>query len=218
MLSNPLLGWVLPLAALATAAPEPLSLPEISIALTPYAPSTAICPTTPLVRPASSGVSSSEQAYIKQRKAHADIALASWLSKSGLKFPKPKKYPTIGLTSSGGGYRALLCGAGVHQAFDARDSNVSTSGLYQAITYEAGLSGGSWLLSSIAANDWPSITSLVDDLWGPAFQDSLFLPDGALAALAVTEVTADILAKQAAGFSPTLTGMSLHYLSTLIKH
>jgi len=74
------------------------------------------------------------------------------------------------------------------------------------MTYEAGLSGGSWLLSSIAANDWPTVSSLIDGLWTEAFQDSLFLPDGALAALALTEITTDIVAKQEAGFPPTLTG------------
>jgi lysophospholipase len=161
-------------------------------------------------------VSTLEQAYIKQRKTKADAALATWLSKSGLKFVKPKAYPTIGLTSSGGGYRALLCGAGVHQAFDARDSNVSTSGLYQALTYEAGLSGGSWLLSSIAANNWPTISSLVDGLWAEAFEDSLLLPSRALAATAITAVTADIVAKQAAGFPPTLTGRAPLRMSTTI--
>jgi hypothetical protein len=36
----------------------------------------------------------------------------------------------IALTTSGGGYRSLLTGAGVIQGLDARDSNVSTSGLF----------------------------------------------------------------------------------------
>lgn len=215
MLSSTLLN-LLVLTSASTSA-SPISVPSFLsplitalnplTTLSPYAPSSsATCPTTALVRPASSGVGSAEAAYIKQRKSKADIALASWLSKSGLKFHKPKTYPTLGMTSSGGGYRALLCGAGVHQAFDGRDSNVSTSGLYQAMTYEAGLSGGSWLLSSIAANDWPTVSSLIDGLWAEAFQDSLFLPDGALAALALAEITKDIVAKQEAGFPPTLTG------------
>lgn len=76
------------------------------------------------------------------------------------------------------------------------------------IAYEAGLSGRSWLLSSIAANDWPTISSLIDGLWAEAFQDSLLLPDGALAALTMIAVTADIVAKEAAGFPPKLTGKS----------
>ena len=113
--------------------------------------------------------------------------------------------PTVGLTTSGGGYRSLLEGAGVVQGLDSRDSNGSTSGVYQGLTYHAGLSGGSWLLSSIAGNNYPTITSLRTGLWEQAFQNSLLVPDGALSETALAAVTADILAKDAAGFQPTLT-------------
>lgn len=106
--------------------------------LTPYQPTTTSCPKTQLVRPAS-GQGSQEADYISSRKTKADVALAAWLSKQG-SFSNDSQ-PTVGLTSSGGGYRALLEAAGVHQAFDARDSNSSVSGLYQALTYESGLSG-----------------------------------------------------------------------------
>jgi lysophospholipase len=49
--------------------------------------------------------------------------------------------PALGMTSSGGGYRALLEGSGVVQGFDGRDSTSNVNGLYQALTYESGLSG-----------------------------------------------------------------------------
>jgi len=104
--------------------------------------------------------------------------------------------------------RSLLCGAGVIQALDARDSNLSTSGLYQAMTYQGGLSGGAWLLSSLAANNWPTVSSLKTGLWEQAFEDSLLLPDNLFASTAYQEVADDLLAKQAAGFPPTLTGES----------
>ena len=61
--------------------------------------------------------------------------------------------PNIGIALSGGGYRALLNGAGAIQAFDSREDNGTASGhlggLLQASTYVAGLSGGSWLTGSI---------------------------------------------------------------------
>lgn len=174
-----------------------LSLPSL------YAPISAACPDTPLVRPAD-GLSASESAYLSTRKPRAEAALKSWLEKTDSAFDT-SKLPTVALTSSGGGYRALLSGAGVIQGFDARDSNVSTSGILQAMQFHAGLSGGAWLLSSFAGNNYPTITSLKNGLWKQAFQDSLLDPSYLLAAAAYIAVTDDILAKQHAGFPPTLT-------------
>ena len=112
----------------------------------------------------------------------------------------------VGLTTSGGGYRSLLVGAGVIQGFDARDSDTGVSGVFQGLTYEAGLSGGAWLLSSFAANDWPTISSLQTGLWEQAFFESLLVPGLLLGAgPAYAQVVADIVAKEAAGFPPTLT-------------
>ena len=178
-----------------------LSLPQVLPS--GYAPITAACPTTPLVRPAT-GLSSSESSYLAARKTEAAAGLAAWLLKTNASFGT-NNLPTVALTSSGGGYRALLSGAGVIQGFDARDSNVGTSGVYQGLTYHTGLSGGAWLLSSFAGNNYPTISSLKNDLWKQAFQDSLLDPNYLLAAAAYGEVTNDILAKQAAGFAPTLT-------------
>jgi lysophospholipase len=111
----------------------------------------------------------------------------------------------VALTTSGGGYRSLLSGAGVIQGLDSRDSDVSTSGLYQALTYQAGLSGGSWLLSSMAGNNYPTITYLKEILWKQAFQDSLADPAFLLVAIAYAEIIADVFGKEAAGYRTTLT-------------
>jgi len=173
------------------------------LAPSPYAPSVAICPLTPLVRIADS-ISSNEASYIKSRKNNADTALAAWLTKTNADFGTDN-LPIVGLTSSGGGYRALLNGAGVIQAFDLRDSNDSVAGLYQALTYQAGLSGGAWLLSSMSGNNWPTVSCLQMDLWETAFQDSALDPGQLTAGLAYKAVTNDISAKAAAGFEPTLT-------------
>jgi lysophospholipase len=93
-----------------------------------YAPRKANCPSTPLVRPAN-GLSSEEAAYRTNREVNTQADLKAWLQKTNAAF-NTSNLPTVGLTTSGGGYRSLLIGAGVIQGLDARDSNVSTSGLF----------------------------------------------------------------------------------------
>lgn len=166
-------------------APAPVAQPTDSeiggvlserLALTPYAPVTASCPASPLVRPANS-LSSGESNYVSHRNTKARKALYAWLGSQG-HYGTYGTSPSavVGFTSSGGGYRSLLTSAGVVQGFDARDSNTSVSGVYQGLTYQAGLSGGGWFLSSLAANNWPTVTSLKTGLWEQAFQNSLLLP------------------------------------------
>ncbi|KAH9820428.1 Lysophospholipase, catalytic domain [Teratosphaeria destructans] len=73
--------------------------------------------------------------------------------------------PNIGIAVSGGGYRAMLNGAGVLEAFDNRTVNATNTGqlggLLQAATYLAGLSGGSWLVGSLYANNFTSIDQIL---------------------------------------------------------
>ena len=76
--------------------------------------------------------------------------------------------PTIGLAFSGGGYRAMLAGAGELLALDSRATNPSVlSGILQSSNYIAGLSGGSWLVGSLASNDLIPVDQLLreDKLW-----------------------------------------------------
>jgi len=174
----------------------------ISRGLATYAPISTSCPSTSLIRIAD-GLSDDEQAYRTARKAKADVALADWLLKTSCGFDTSGELPTVALTSSGGGFRALLAGAGVIQAFDGRDSNVSTSGLYQGLTYHSALSGGSWLLSSIIANDFATISSLME-IWKPNFANGLFTPEGSNATAVFADIDADIALKQAAGFKGTV--------------
>ena len=73
-------------------------------------------------------------------------------------------YPRLGIATSGGGYRAAAFGAGVLNALDGRNASAvaaGTGGLLQAATYLAGLSGGSWLVTSLAQSDFPTIPDLV---------------------------------------------------------
>ncbi|KAG0680622.1 Lysophospholipase 1 [Pichia californica] len=70
----------------------------------------------------------------------------------------------VGLSFSGGGFRALFTGAGEIMALDSRTTyNSSLKGLLDSSTYIAGLSGGSILLSTLAFNNWTSVENLIDD-------------------------------------------------------
>lgn len=173
----------------------------ISRGFSSYAPVPTTCPSSSLVRIAT-GLSDNEEAYRVARKAKADVALAAWLDKTNPGFDTNCGLPTVALTSSGGGYRSLLIGAGLIQALDGRDSNVSTSGLYQGLTYHSALSGGSWLLSSFIASDDSTISSLVET-WKPAFANGLFDPEGSNSSAVFASINVDIAAKKAAGFKGT---------------
>lgn len=195
------------LHALTSAAPAPAQLEERQLAtllVDPYAPIPTTCPSTPLIRPATS-INSNEASYVSARKTNANTALASWLKRQG-SF-NTSSLPTVGFASSGGGLRALLETAGVVQGFDIRDSNLNTSGVYQGLTYESGLSGGAWFLSSLAGNNWPTVSYLKTTLWEQAFQNTLLVPANLLSTSGLTEyaaVTTDIAAKQAAGYDVTI--------------
>lgn len=180
-------------------------------ALSGYAPIPAPCPNTPLVRTAS-GLSAPESAYIATRSPIASAALGIWLQKVNSTF-STANLPIVALTTSGGGLRSLLVGAGVLQAFDARDSSTGVSGLYQGLTYQTGLSGGGWLLSSFAGNNYPTISSLQTNLWTTAFQNTLLDPANLAVGAAYAQITADVEAKNAAGFPPTIVDVYGRLLS-----
>lgn len=72
--------------------------------------------------------------------------------------------PRIALAFSGGGYRAMINAAGQISGLDNRTDGAFDHGLpiLQAASYVAGLSGGSWFLSTLAFNNWTSVQSIVD--------------------------------------------------------
>lgn len=87
--------------------------------------------------------------------------------------------PNIGIAASGGGYRALMNGAGALSAFDNRTQNSTNpghlGGLLQSATYLSGLSGGGWLVGSIFMNNFSTVPELQYDEEGTVwnFQDSI---------------------------------------------
>ncbi len=146
----------------------------------------------------------------------AEASLRAWLTGIGLNtndYNANIILPRIALATSGGGFRALLTGAGVIQAFDGREQTTRTlfSGLLQGITYQTGTSGGAWLLSSFAANNYPTISSLRDSLWIQRFQ---FYPNSNPAQPNYTRIlTAQIAGKKEAGFKVTTADVWGRYLA-----
>jgi lysophospholipase len=78
----------------------------------------------------------------------------------------PEALPNIGLAFSGGGYRAMLCGAGQLAALDSRstgsDAAGNLGGLFQSSTFIAGLSGGGWLVGSLYTNNITTVEASVN--------------------------------------------------------
>jgi lysophospholipase len=177
--------------------------PVGALAASAYAPVSTTCPSGSLVRSAD-GVSDSEANWVVGRKTVADAALKSWLA-TALPGVDGSSLPTLALAVSGGGFRSLLTGAGVVQALDGRDSNSSTTGLYQALTYHAGLSGGAWLLSAISAGNWPTVSSLRDNVWVSQFAGGILNASSATTLGDYQQIAGDIIAKGSAGFPVSLT-------------
>lgn len=134
--------------------------------------------------------------------------------------------PNIGIAASGGGYRAMLNGAGVVKAFDSRTENSTATGhlggLLQSATYFSGLSGGGWLLGSIFINNFTSISDLQTYEDGSVWQlenSILEGPDtGSIQLLSSAgywdDIHDDVEAKSDAGFPTSITdywGRALSY-------
>lgn len=154
-----------------------------------YTPTQVSCPPdTSLVRHAGTGtnqsINPSEAAYVGSRQslvlpsawksylanveaqvaANNVSALPGYVTDILIGVNGSSGYPTFGIATSGGGYRAAIVGAGVLNALDGRNASAveaGTGGLLQAATYLTGLSGGSWLVMSLAQADFPTLPELV---------------------------------------------------------
>lgn len=159
-----------------------------------YAPASVSCPATrPAVRTAT-GLSPQETEWLPVRGNNTIPAIKAVLSQAKISGLDTNSYidglisngsqvPRIGIAISGGGYRALMNGAGALAAFDNRTSSSiadgQLGGLLQAATYLSGLSGGSWLVGSLYVQNFTSVESIIfsskgflSELW--QFQNSIF--------------------------------------------
>lgn len=170
----------------------------------PYTPVKGqACPAGGLIRSAT-GINTKEAAYVKTRSSNASKNLVKYLKSTGQSFNTTGELPTLAIAFSGGGLRAQLVGAGVRQAFDSRDSKLGVAGIYQSLTYESGLSGGSWLLGSISGNNYPTISYLRDNIWENTLQAGLLLPGNFSFLISDAVIIADVADKQSAGFTTTI--------------
>ncbi|KAM4064505.1 lysophospholipase catalytic domain-containing protein [Hirsutella rhossiliensis] len=147
-----------------------------------YIPSSVDCPKQrPSIRNGSS-LSPQEQEWLPRRRNETvphirallkRIAIPDFDSDRYLRNAEsdPTALPNIGLAVSGGGYRAMLNGAGVLAAWDSRsdgsDAKGNLGGLLQSATYLSGLSGGGWLVGSIYTNNFTSVMDAVNspNIW-----------------------------------------------------
>ena len=193
-----------------------------------YTPTSVNCPDSrPTVRSAAK-LSENEESWLKARREKTLSAMKEFFShvKVGdydvssyldTQSSNSSNLPNIGIAVSGGGYRALMNGAGAIKAFDSRTENATTSGhlggLLQSATYLSGLSGGSWLLGSIYINNFTTVASLQThqdgDVW--KFENSIVEgPDtGVIKTLDVVEyykaIADAVEGKRQAGFRTSIT-------------
>ncbi|KAM0351166.1 hypothetical protein ACHAPU_002951 [Fusarium lateritium] len=151
-----------------------------------YAPKVVDCPSSrPKIR-VSGELSDQEEAWIRRRKNNTVDPLKDFLSRANISGFDAEKYiekvknnatalPNIAIAASGGGYRALMNGAGFISAADSRNNKSGPiSGLLQSSTYLAGLSGGGWLVGSLYANNFTSVPDLQKSSHVWRFDRSIF--------------------------------------------
>ncbi|PSR81386.1 lysophospholipase [Coniella lustricola] len=201
-----------------------------------YAPKVVTCPSTaPTVRSAASGLSQNETAFLNRRRAATLQPMADFISRTNISGFDAQSYinsyasnvsalPNIAIAVSGGGYRALMNGAGFLAAADNRTAGSTDDGgiggLLQASTYVAGLSGGGWLVGSIYNNNFSSVEAIMANTGIWQFQNSIFEgpDDGVIGVLDTAEywdnVYDQVGEKSDAGFDTTITdywGRALSY-------
>ncbi|KAL3477393.1 lysophospholipase catalytic domain-containing protein [Aspergillus californicus] len=151
---------------------SPRALPNSPIG---YTPGQVECHTrTPIIRSAGT-LSAHEVAWLQQRRPKCLEAMTDLFDHLNIDDFNPDWFtdrsddeiPNIGIAFSGGGYRALMNGAGALAAFDARSDDATfrgpLRGLLQSSTYVSGLSGGSWLVGSIYVNNFTTVSRLMSE-------------------------------------------------------
>lgn len=195
-----------------------------------YAPFNVTCPSHDLVREAS-GINDNEKDYLINRHEITNKNLIDFLLKksnisgfdaeSFINDNSDTHNITIGLSFSGGGYRAMLCGAGQILGLDGRYDGANDhglGGLLESSTYLTGLSGGNWLVGSLVLNDWLSVKDIVNgdsSIWN--LEDSILNPSGIRIDKTIAYyygLSKAIDAKEDAGFETSITdtwGKALSY-------
>lgn len=190
-----------------------------------YAPSVVSCDKDiQLVRKADA-LSPNETQWLEKRDDVTREALRSFLERATEGFSDnalisqlfessdDSSVPRIGVACSGGGYRAMLSGAGMLAAMDSRTEGANEhglGGLLQSTTYLAGLSGGAWLVGSLAWNNWTSVQDIVDNttkvgsIWDITYPLGQGGTNITATNLTWSHIIGSVASKQKAGFNVTL--------------
>jgi len=142
-----------------------------------YAPAAVDCPSTrPSIRQGDT-LSQNEVNWLPLRRNATIPAMQDLLRRIDIPDFSSDEYmnqvrnnvsalPNIGLAISGGGYRAMLNGAGALAAWDNRTTNATgqgqLGGLLQASTYLSALSGGGWLVGSLYMNNFTTVETTMN--------------------------------------------------------
>lgn len=163
----------------------------LPVAPSGYAPASVSCPSArPTIRSAGR-LSSEETKWLQTRRNNTVEPMIDLLQRANITGfdasgfinehrNNPSALPNIGIAVSGGGYRALMNGAGHIAAFDSRTPGSTGTGqlggLLQSATYLAGLSGGGWLVGSLYTNNFTSVYDIVQNKLGSVwdFQNTIF--------------------------------------------
>ncbi|SMN22970.1 similar to Saccharomyces cerevisiae YOL011W PLB3 Phospholipase B (lysophospholipase) involved in phospholipid metabolism [Maudiozyma saulgeensis] len=190
-----------------------------------------------LIREASKTLSDNETSWLQKRDPIASEALLSFVQRAMANissaddlakqiFSNSSSAPKIGIAASGGGYRAMLSGAGMIAAMDNRTDGANEhglGGLLQGATYLAGLSGGNWLTGTLAWNNWTSVQDILNGFYNDSdtqiwdLEHSIVTPGGINVFKTGSRwdhISDAVQAKQDAGFNISLAdvwGRALAY-------
>ena len=228
--------------AIATALLAALTSVEAWSPSNDYAPAKVPCDSSiNLVRNAT-GLSPNETAWLEKRTPIAREALRAFLERTTSNFSDTSFMdklfgddavaPKLGVAVSGGGFRAMLSGAGMLAAMDNRTVGANEhglGGLLQAMTYLSGLSGGNWLTGTLAYNNWTSVQEIIDNFEGvnPIWNltDSVVNPGGfnrEFTKERMANLTRQISEKIDAGYNATMVdawgrALSYYFFPTLYE-
>ncbi|KAI7763447.1 hypothetical protein LZL87_010512 [Fusarium oxysporum] len=158
-----------------------------------YTPARVPCPKTrPAIRQATT-LWTEETSWLELGDNSTFPALEEFLTRANLGGIEIEAYlngivsngttlPRIGIAISGGGYRAMINGAGAIAAFDNQTTGSTgkgqLGGILQATTYLSGLSGGSWVVGSLYVRNFTTVEYII--YGSNAFLSSLWQLDDSI--------------------------------------
>lgn len=184
-----------------------------------YAPGKVLCPSVDLLVRNASSLSTEEKEWVASRNEVTDDNLVDFLTHANMTDFDASTYIhstnngsiKIGVAFSGGGYRAMLNGAGQLSGLDNRTEGAwehGLGGLIESATYVTGLLGGNWMLGTVALNNWTSVQDIInqDTIWN--LEHAIYAEGGwniFKTAETWDDISDDLQDKRDAGFNVSFT-------------